>query len=152
MSGSFQEDVLDFLKLHSEGYTEEDLRQTGNRALLLELLPERKNLIHWIPFTGKRVLQIGAGVGTLTAQMVQSGATVDAIEEDTASAAVITARMAEDAPLSVYTDGEAFLSACEEAYDWILLEEGMASETVRHLAQGGLAEFLQRLCGYLSDH
>ena len=151
MSGSFQEDVLDFLKLHSEGYTEEDLRQTGNRALLLELLPERKNLIHWIPFTGKRVLQIGAGVGTLTAELVQSGATVDAIEEDTASAAVITARMAEDAPLSVVTDGEAFLSAQEEHYDWILLEEGMASRTVRHLAKGGFAEFLQRLCGYLSE-
>ncbi|MBQ4373886.1 MAG: hypothetical protein II785_07235, partial [Lachnospiraceae bacterium] len=130
MSGSFQEDVLDFLKLHSEGYTEEDLRQTGNRALLLELLPERKNLIHWIPFTGKRVLQIGAGVGTLTAELVQSGAIVDVIEEDESSAEVIIARMDADANLSVVTDGEAFLSAQEEHYDWILLEEGMASKTV----------------------
>lgn len=159
MSGSFQEEVLEFLKLHNEGYTEEQLRATGNRKLLLELLPERKNLIHWIPFANKRVLQVGAGVGTLTVELLRSGATVDVIEADTASAAVILERLSNEERLSVTTDAEAFLASCEEHYDWILLEEGMMSGTVRRLAKASkntsskeaLSGLLQRLGSYLSE-
>ncbi|MCR4999336.1 MAG: hypothetical protein K6A05_05780 [Lachnospiraceae bacterium] len=102
--------VADFLKLHNDGYTEEELRATEDTALMMELLPERANLIRWIPFGGLRVLQLGQCAKALRMELERQQALVDVAED-----------------LS-------FFDGIEEGYDWILLLDGMDNPTIRSMA------------------
>ncbi len=164
MSELFTEELMDFLKLHKDGYTEAELRETGNLKLVQELLAERRNLIHWIPFADKRVMVLGAGYGSLTDELLSQGAQVDALEQNEECADVLRFRFRGHQGLSVYERGLEFLSRRGADYDYILLDGGLANETIRDMAyayfyesrvEGSddatnvLRHFLQCLAGFL---
>ena len=137
MSQTKAERIRDFLELHKDGYGESDLRATGDRALMQELLEERKNLLHWIDFKEKKVLLIGSEDEAAARELASQGALLEVVD--------------------------ALPQQEEEAtgYDWIVLCGGLMNDVVRTLAKkcygkdgaadASLTALLKELCGYLAE-
>lgn len=125
--------IQEFLEQHKDGYSESDLRGTNHREVLEALVEERKNILHWIDFDGKRVLLIGTRYGVYTNELLASGASVWVLESDAEEATLMEQRFGETEALTILRE-EAMVWKLSETFDWIILPEGFANAGVRQLA------------------
>lgn len=76
--GTIEDEILINVKAGNE---EDFLRSDDRWPVIYHLSPLRNFLLEWLPIgKGDSVLEIGCGLGALTGTLLQTGATVDAVE------------------------------------------------------------------------
>ena len=118
--GTIEDNIIQYLTVH-KGDPSHIISELPEGSVFHNFSAARKNLISWYPFTKKdSVLEIGAGMGSLTEELAQKCREVVAIEPSPKRAQIISLRCQAYKNVRVITQG---LNQYEDEtkYDYVLL-------------------------------
>ena len=116
--GSIEDDIL----IHVKAGNEENFLRSDNRwPVIYHLSPLRNFLLEWLPIgKGDAVLEIGCGLGAVTGCLLQTGATVDAVEISPRRAQICALRNRRADNLTIHV-GNLNAMTFDKKFDFVLL-------------------------------
>ena len=137
----------------AEKYSEEEIseRIAGDAHYLINntFSPVRRNLLDWYPFReGCSILEVGAGMGSLTSLLCEKAAHVTAVELGEDRAKVIRARCKDKTNLSIYSD-DILTWDNGERFDYVVMVGVLEYAAVFSHSETPFDDFLARLKGFM---
>ena len=78
--GKVEDELLEIVRNNPEAEFPRIIEEKKSWEILYHLSNERRNIIEWIPFEGKKVLEVGSGCGAITGAFAQKAGEVTCVE------------------------------------------------------------------------
>lgn len=102
-AGSVEKQLQEIVLLQAEDCYHSEITARKNWTVMYELAESRANLIEWIQFKEHaKVLEIGAGCGTLTSVLIKKGASVTCQDENVCYCKINALRHRQEQMLTIY--------------------------------------------------
>ena len=144
-----EKNFLELVQNFSEEEIREKIKDDGRYLINNTFSPVRRNLLEWYPFRqGCSILEIGAGMGSLTKLLCEKAAQVTAVEMNEIRAEIIRARCKEVDNLTVTCENVVTWET-EKKFDYVIMVGVLEYAAIFSSSSTAHADFLKKASSFL---